>query len=312
MDISQQIKAKTLELGFDLVGITTAEPIDNAHQEYFQDWLKQGCAAGMQYLYRNMEKRFDPSKLLDGAKSVICVALNYKPMHQSLSDTHKFANYALYDDYHPFIKSRLHLLADFIVRLVANKSIHFKACVDSVPLAERALAQRAGLGFIGKNHCLTHPQLGGQLLLGELITTLELPPDKAIEENPCSNCDQCIKACPAGAFDVNGGFDSRKCISYLTIEEKEVITDPMASKINTLFGCNACLLACPCQMHAPACQNKDFAFFPQRYLLDPKTILSWTQDDFNLHFGNSAVARSGLERLKQNAILCLNNAIKRI
>jgi epoxyqueuosine reductase len=308
MDISQQIKAKAIELGFDLVGITSAEPINDAHQQYFQDWLKQGFAAGMKYLHRNTEKRFAPSKLLEKAKSVICVALNYKPPHKPANEEHKIANYALYEDYHPFIKSRLHSLADSIVQFVANKSIRFKACVDSVPLAERALAQRAGLGFIGKNHCLTHPHFGGQLLLGELITTLDLPPDAPLAETPCQNCDLCVRACPAGALDANGGFDSRRCISYLTIEEKEAIPGPMASRINRLFGCDACLMACPYQTCAPVCNNNDFAFFPQRNRLDAKTILNWTQDDFDRHFSNSPLERIGLERLKRNAAICLGNS----
>lgn len=312
MNDSKDIKIKALELGLDVVGITTAEPIDDAHQQYFQDWLKRGCAAGMEYLHRNTEKRFNPSKLLEGAKSVVCVGLNYKPTHKTAESEHNIANYALYEDYHPFIKSRLYLLADFIVQLVANKSIRFKACVDSVPLAERALAQRAGLGFIGKNRCLTHPHLGGQLLLGELITTLDLPPDEPMTENPCENCNLCVKACPTGALEANSGFDSRKCISYLTIEEKKAIPDPVASKINSLLGCDACLMACPYQSHAPACKNKDFAFFPQRSLLDANAILDWTGDDFDRYFKNSSVERIGLECLKRNAMFCLNNAIKEV
>lgn len=309
MNESKHIKAKALELGFDLVGITTAEPIGDTHPQYFQNWLKQGCAAGMEYLHRNTDKRFNPSKLLEKAKSVICVGLNYKPIHNSSNNEHKIANYALYEDYHPFIKSRLCRLADFIVQFVANKPVHFKVCVDSVPLAERALAQRAGLGFLGKNRCLTHPHLGGQLLLGELICTLDLPPDEPMAENPCENCNQCVKACPTGALDSSGGFDSRKCISYLTIEEKEAIANPMACKINSLFGCDACLMACPYQSHAPACKNKNFAFFPQRNLLDVKTMLTWTEDDFGQHFKNSSVERIGFERLKRNAEIYLKNSI---
>lgn len=264
MNTAQEIKAKALELGFDLVGITTAAPIEGGQKAYFQDWLGRGCAAGMGYLHNHTEKRFNPAKLLDGAKSVICVALNYKPAGQQPGAVHKVANYALYEDYHPFIKSRLHALGDFIVKIAANRTVRFKACVDSAPLAERALAQRAGLGFIGKNRCLTHPTLGAQLLLGELITTLELPADEPMTITGCGGCERCIQACPTGALGGECGFDSRKCISYLTIESKGDIPEAIRPNINGLFGCDACLLACPYQAAGPVCANRDFRFFPER------------------------------------------------
>jgi epoxyqueuosine reductase len=308
MEFKDKIKQKALELRFDLAGITSAAPVSEIQREYFRDWLGQGCAGGMEYLGRNIEKRFSPGELLDGARSVICVALNYKPSQDIPAGGARVADYALYEDYHEFIRRHLSALADFIAQSAAGKNIRFKICVDSVPLAERALAQRAGLGWIGKNKSLIHPTLGGQLLLGELITTLELPPDAPFEKDLCGDCDQCLRACPTGVLSETGNFDSRKCISYLTIEEKGDIPQDLAKKIgNRLFGCDQCISVCPYQAAAPVCANKNFRFFPQRRVLQPAQILNWTQADFEQTFKSSAVERLGLERLKRNARVCLQN-----
>jgi epoxyqueuosine reductase len=306
MEYKETIKRKALELGFDLAGITAAASVSEIQRNYFRDWLDRGCAGGMAYLGRNIEKRFSPGELLDGARSIICVALNYKPSQDVPAGGARVADYALYEDYHEFIRRRLSALADFIAQTAAGENIRFKICVDSVPLAERALAQRAGLGWIGKNKSLIHPTLGGQLLLGELIMTLELPPDAPFEKDLCGSCEQCLRACPSGALSGTGNFDGRKCISYLTIEEKSNVPKDLAVKIgNRLFGCDQCVLACPYQAAAPVCANKEFQFFPQRRVLQPEQILNWTQADFEQAFKGSAVERLGLERLKRNAHGCL-------
>jgi epoxyqueuosine reductase len=310
MEYTNTIKQQALALGFDLAGVTAATSLEDDRRHFVQ-WLAKGNAAGMEYLRSNIEKRFDPSKLLDAAKSVICVALNYKP-DQSVSDRScRIADFALYEDYHGFIRTRLALLAHFISQILPEKNIHFKVCVDSTPLAERALAQRAGLGWIGKNKSLIHPTLGCQLLLGELITTLELTPDEPFEKDLCGDCDKCIRACPTGALSGDGGFDSRKCISYLTIEHKGDIPQDLAGKIgNRLFGCDQCVLACPYQQKATACTNKEFQFFPLRAALRPQEILHWTQEDFDRHFQNSSIERLGLERLQRNARICCGGTDK--
>jgi epoxyqueuosine reductase len=307
MEYTKTIKEQAVALGFNLVGVTTARPLED-DQRHFVQWLNKGNAAGMGYLRHNIEKRFAPAQLLDGAKSVLCVALNYEPSQGVSDGPCRIADFALYEDYHEFIRQRLKTLADFITQSAHEKNIQFKICVDSVPLAERALAQRAGLGWIGKNKSLIHPTLGCQLLLGELITTLELTPDEPFKKDLCGNCDQCLRACPSGALSDDGEFDSRKCISYLTIEHKGDIPQEMADKIgNRLFGCDQCVLTCPYQQKAPACSNKDFQFFLQRTALLPQDILDWTQEDFDKHFKNSSLERLGLERLKRNAHICCRN-----
>jgi len=312
MSLAQEIKHKAAELGFDLVGITDASPIDSEQVRMLGDWLKSGYAGEMSYMLRNFEKRIDPAKLLENAQSIICVGLNYKPPKQKSkpSDTTipmgKVANYAQYEDYHPFIKERLRKLTEFISS-VTNQDYKFKICVDSAPLAERGLAARAGLGFIGKNHMLINPKLGPQIFLGEIITTLKLSTNESITNN-CSNCNKCIDACPTGALRADGQFEANKCICYLTTEHKGRILPDLSEKIgDRLFGCDECVLACPYQKDAPVCNNKQLKFYNDRAKFDLGWILNLTQKDFDTEFADSTIRRIGLARLKRNARICLAN-----
>jgi epoxyqueuosine reductase len=313
LNLTNQIKQKALEIGFDLVGITTADPLDAGQISVFKDWLDKGLAAQMNFFYKNFDKRINPSLLLDGAKSIIVAAINYKTptITKNISlqyPSGKIASYAQYEDYHTFIKRNLRKLADYLSS-VAGKNHKFKICVDSAPLAEKALAARAGLGFIGKNHLLINPQLGPQLLLGEIITTIELTPDNPIEPD-CRDCDKCIKNCPTGALRPDGLLDANKCISYLTIEHKSEIPATLASKIgDRLFGCEECILACPYQKIAPLCRNKHFKFYPgpPKAGCDLSEILKMKQSEFDERFADSPLKRIGLERLKRNAKICLQN-----
>jgi len=349
MSLSQEIKRKALEFGFDLIGITAASPIDAKQVKMFADWLKSGYAGQMSYLHSNFEKRTQPAKLLENAQSIICVGLNYTHKKQQLKSPEpivtmgKVANYAQCEDYHPFIKKRLRKLSEFIIS-TAGRDHKFKICVDSAPLPERALAARAGLGFIGKNQMLINPEIGPQIFLGEIITTLKLPIDEPIfcqsewsktpphrhserrkplalsgvegeaesrnlfKKAECSNCDKCINACPTGALMPDGRFDANKCINYLTIEYQGQIPHDLSEKIgDRLFGCDDCVLICPYQEHAPLCKNKYFKFYNNRLKLDLAWILKLTQQDFDVEFADSPIRRSGLERLKRNARICLDN-----
>jgi len=312
MSLAKDIKQKAFEWGFDLVGITDASPIDAKQVELLAGWLKSGFAGRMDYMHKNFEKRVDPSKLLKNAQSVICVGLNYNPpktQEEPMDATEpagRVANYAQYEDYHLFIKKQLRKLIDFIASVV-GPALKFKICVDSVPLAERTLAARAGLGFIGKNHMLINPKLGTQIFLAEIITNLKLQLDEPMKTN-CSNCDECISACPTGALRPGGQFDASKCISYLTIEHKDRLPADLAQKIgDRLFGCDECVLACPYQKDAPVCKNKQFKFYSDRDKLSLDKILNLSRESFEAKFFDSVIKRSGPDRLKRNAQICFAN-----
>jgi len=329
MSLTQDIKQKTIELGFDLVGITDASPLDAEHVQLFTDWLNSGCAGQMDYMHKNFGKRTNPAKLLENAQSVIVVGLNYTPPKTQpippdpATPMGRVANYAQYEDYHLFIKKQLRKLIELISPVV-GAALKFKICVDSAPLAERALAARAGLGFIGKNHILINPKLGPQILLAEIITNLKLKSDKPIfchsersEESNisisanCSNCNKCIQACPTGALAPDGRFDANKCISYLTIEYKGRIPACFDQSIGDwLFGCDECLLACPYQENAPVCKNKEFKFYNDRAKLNLQDVLNLSADGFDTKFADLPIKRLGLQRLKRNAQICLNNTTR--
>lgn len=328
MSMEQEIKDKALALGFDAVGITDASPVGAEHIAHFEAWLSSGCAGRMEYLHRNLEKRVHPAALLSGARSVIAVALAYKPPAPAPAvrwasptiptvpgETYgKVAQYAQYEDYHPFIRALLGELAMFI-RAKMDGAQEFKICVDAAPLAEKALAVRAGLGFIGKNHLLIHPRLGPEILLGEIVTTVGLHPDTPTGGS-CAGCDRCVQACPTGALRPDGLLDARRCISYLTqygspeegnegmVEYRSNggnATQPTDSARSWLFGCDECLLACPFQQSAPARANQRFQWYAERARLIVQEVLELSTEEFEARFHDSPVRRIGLAKLQRNA-----------
>ena len=312
MNLAEDIKSKALETGFDLIGITDAAPLTAEQCGFFNDWLAFGFAGRMDYMRRNTRQRLNPGALLEGAQSVICLGLNYTPPEipneplQQAVPVGRVANYARYEDYHLFIKKLMHKLTDFIAS-VAGSDFRFKVCVDSAPVAERVLAARAGLGFIGRNHMLISPEFGPQVFLAEIITSLKLQTDVPIEAN-CYNCNKCIAACPTGALRQDGQLDAGKCISYLTIEYKGQIPADLAEKIgDRLFGCDECVLACPYNSAGSVCRNKQFKFYPDKAGLDLNEILSLDSRLFEIRFADTCFKRLGLELLKRNAEICLVN-----
>lgn len=309
MTLRDNIKRKALELGFDLVGVTDASSINDKHVELLTSWLESGYAGQMDYMHRNLEKRINPGKLLKDAQSIICVGLDYKTPTRTSPDgtapAGRVAAYAQYEDYHSFVKRQLRTLVGFVDSVAGGH--RFKICVDSAPVAERALAARAGLGFIGKNHMLINPDFGPQIFLGEIITTLQLETDEPTAGS-CSGCNKCIEACPTGALRVDGQFDTIKCISYLTIEYKGQMPADLAKKIAArLFGCDECVQACPYQQDAPTCTNMQFRFYSDRAKLNLQEILDMSERDFETKFADSPIKHFGLERLKRNARICLAN-----
>jgi len=238
------IRQRAAELGFDDCRFTTATPPASAGQ--FQNWLAGKQNGEMAWLERNAEKRVEPQKVLADAKSIIALAVSYQNSESQIPNS-KFgvvARYAQFKDYHDIIGEKLKALTQFVNQLggADTQSLWY---VDTGPILERDLAQRAGIGFVGKHTNLISRKLGNWIFLAEILTTLELEPD-APEKNHCGKCSRCISACPTNAITAPFELDARKCISYLTIELKGAIPLEFRAAIgNRIYGCDDCLAACP-------------------------------------------------------------------
>lgn len=300
--LAGQIKAQAVRgLGFDLAGIAPADP--SRYRDYLRQWLDNGRAGTMQYLARRFEERAGPAKYLPGARSVICVAMNYHaPLQAAPDDRGRIARYALGDDYHEVMKPRLHALADWI-RSQAPEA-QTRAAVDTAPVTEKELAARAGVGWMGKNTCIIHPQMGSWLVLGELLTTLDLPADQPAIDR-CGTCRRCIDACPTGAIAAPYQLDARRCISYLTIELRDEIPAELRDKLgNWLYGCDICQEVCPWNGKAPFGNHREFApRFPTGGI-DLREVAGWAEEDYRARLRHSAMRRVKLPVLQRNARLC--------
>ncbi len=292
------------EIGFDLVGIAPASP--SKYRQYFRDWLDDGRAGTMEYLHRRFDERTDPAAYMPGAKSVVCVALNY---HTALEPPPpgegRIARYALGVDYHEHIKTKLHALADAMRELVPD--IETRASVDTAPLMEKELAARAGIGWIGKNTCVINPEIGSWLFLGEIITTLDLPHDEPAADR-CGTCRRCIDACPTAAITDEYQLDARKCISYLTIEHRGDIEPPLQNQIGDwLFGCDICQDVCPWNSRAPIATAAELQPRFATGSLDPAAVAEWSADEYRATLRHSAIKRVKLPILQRNARIVSDN-----
>jgi epoxyqueuosine reductase len=311
MALAARIKSAARDLGFDLVGIAPADP--SKHAGYLRRWLDEGQAGEMGYLSNRFEERIRSDVYVPQARSVICVAMNYYTQLEPLSDSERnnhgrIARYALGDDYHELIKSRLHQLADQI-RSMAPDAVT-RSCVDTAPVLEKELAARSGIGWFGKNSCLINPRIGSWLLLGEIVTTLDLPSDDALSDH-CGTCTRCIDACPTGAITAPYQLDARRCISYLTIEKRGDIDPELQPKIgNWLYGCDVCQDVCPHNSKATATPHPEFQPRFPTGSLDVTEVMSWTEDNYRSRLRGSAMKRVKLPILKRNAAIVANNHSK--
>ncbi len=300
--LALRIKERAIELGFDLVGIAPAGP--SVYGDFLRSWLGAGRAGEMAYLERRVEERIDPGTYFPGAKSVVCVAMNYhaplKPRPAGeIAARGRIARYALGDDYHDVMKPRLHALADFI-RQIAPES-QTRAAVDTAPILERELAMRAGIGWIGKNTCVINEGVGSWIFLGEVLTTLELPADVPSEDH-CGSCRRCLDACPTGALTEAYEIDARRCISYLTIEHPGELSGPESSMIGDwLYGCDICQDVCP--HNGRALETIDPALTPrfEQGSIELAQVLGWDVDDYRRALRNSAMRRVKLPVWQRNA-----------
>jgi epoxyqueuosine reductase len=296
---SELIKSKARELGFLDCGISETCFLEE-EKVRLTDWLRQGMHGEMGYMANNTDKRLDPRLLVENARSVISVLLNYFPSEKQLdTEAPVLSKYAYGTDYHFVMKDKLGELLAFVQSEIAP--CEDRCFVDSAPVLDRAWAAHAGLGWIGKNTNLISPEHGSFFFIGELIIDLELPSDTIIVRNHCGNCTRCLDACPTQALVVPYILDARRCISYQTIENRGEIDPSLKGKFeNRVFGCDICQDVCPWNLKSET--HSEPAFTPDFKLMNLRKS-DWDDMDkplFNELFRNSAVKRTRFEGLKRN------------
>lgn len=299
--LKEQIAAAAIELGFDTVGFCSAEPPRSIG--YYDQWLAEGKHGTMSYLVRNRYLRADPQRLLPGAKSVIAVSMNYNQPNPPQKGMPRIARYALGRDYHKVLRQKLKRLAEEIEQ--RNPGAQFRICVDSAPVLEREFANRAGLGWFGKNTMLIDSKRGSWFFIGLVLTTLEIEPDKPTRGG-CGTCTKCIDACPTSAIVHHNGrwqVDARKCISYLTIEHKGPVDTDLHG---WTFGCDVCQEVCPFNVPNDkqplrARQTTVPDFLAKREWPNLKKLAVIDEDDWDVLTRGSPVRRTGLVSLRRIA-----------
>ena len=330
MTLTQAILAEAKSLGFDLVGVTTPEP--PAHYHVFENWLKTSRHAEMAYLNRadSRERRADPKKILAECRSILVLGIRYPPSGLETSGAQftpekqieniplpsfygRVASYAWGEDYHLSLPPRLNRLASFIENQ-AGKPISRRVFTDSGPVLERELAQRAGLGWIGKNTHLIHPQYGSYILLAEILLDVDLDITSPFDHDRCGTCQRCLKACPTGCILPDRTLDASKCISYLTIELKGVIPPVLRPLMNHwIFGCDICQQVCPWNQSTAALPTE--GIFPARSnLVYPDLIeaLSLDAETFERRFCSSPIQRAKRQGYVRNSTVALGNWLAEI
>lgn len=293
------IKAKAVELGFDFCGIARADFLEEEAPR-LETWLKNGMHGQMNYMANHFDKRLDPRLLVDGAKSVVTVLLNYYPETPLPSgpDDYKLSKYAYGTDYHFVLKDKLKDLLQYIQDAIGE--VGGRAFVDSAPVMDKAWARRAGVGWVGKNANLINRQIGSFFFIGELIIDLELEPDGPITDY-CGTCTRCIDACPTDAIVGPYVVDGSKCISYFTIELKDAIPTEVKGQFeNWIFGCDICQDVCPWNRFSRPTQTPEFAPHPALPTFSNQDWEEITDDVFREVFRRSAVKRTKLDGLKRN------------
>ena len=305
-ELKKELIAYARELGFDSCRIAACAAPEHASE--FRTWLREGAAGEMSYMERGEEKRCDPQKVLPGARSIVVVTLNY---WQGESATPKafgaaagrIARYAWGEDYHEVISQKLDKIDNFLCRFGGTQ----KSYVDTGPILERDHAAQAGIGWHGKSTMLIDTRLGTWFFLGEILTTLELPPDPP-QRDRCGTCERCIRACPTGAITAPHRLDARRCISYLTIELKGSIPVELRPLVgNRIFGCDDCLDACPWNRFAQV--SRETAFLAHRSTTGVllRDYLKLNDVEFRALFRNSPIKRIKRRGFLRNVCVALGN-----
>lgn len=310
----ENIKRKAIELGFNLVGVTPARPSPTLSA--YMRWIRKGMHGAMGYLERpdRLIRRQNLKEIMPSAESIIMVGMDYRTQftdEATLTDPSRgrIASYAWGLDYHNVLQLRLEMLTEWITE-EARDTIHQRVFVDTGAILERSHAQQAGMGFVGKNTMLIHPRRGSYFFLGEIITSLEFDDyDEAHRENMCGSCTRCLNACPTDAFPEPFVLDSRRCISYHTIENKGWIDRELRPQFgNWIFGCDICQDVCPFQRFTPETDEVAFMSF-ELDRIAPKLldILTMTDDTFKAQFRRTPLERVKRERLVRNTCIAVGN-----
>ena len=329
LELRERLRSDALELGFDQVGFAPALEPPNASA--YLGWLRQGRHGEMTYMAREdaVERRLEPEKALPGCRTLIMTSLSYAPRMAEDAEAFEMpserneastdasavvARYALGTDYHDVFEAGLARLEARVLELAPGERV--LPYVDYGPVLERDHAQRAGLGWIGKNTMLIHPELGSYMLLGELLTTLELPPDEPFAADRCGTCRRCVDACPTGAIRLPRQLDARLCISYLTIELRGPIPVELRPLIgNRIFGCDICQEVCPWNEDARPGRSEELQppepgqRFPASSMIEwAAELLSLSEEDYRIRYRGSAMARPGRDGMLRNLCIGLGNS----
>ncbi|NRB49575.1 MAG: tRNA epoxyqueuosine(34) reductase QueG [Saprospiraceae bacterium] len=293
------LRQEAERLGFSFVGIAQATQMDEEARR-LEEWLNQNKHGQMHYMANHFDKRTDPRKLVEGAKSVVSLMYNYyTPTAQTDSEAPKISKYAFGQDYHFVIKHKLKSLLAFLQAEVGE--VNGRCFVDSAPVLERDWAKRSGVGWIGKNTMLIHPKAGSYFFLAELILDLDFVYDHPIKDY-CGTCTRCIDACPTEAISPEGYvMDGSKCISYFTIELKEAIPEEYKGSFdNWMFGCDICQEVCPWNRFSTSHQEEAFEPHPHLLQMSKRDWLDLSEEVFRTVFRKSAVKRTKYKGLKRN------------
>jgi len=308
--LRERIKIKARQLGFSLTGVTLPDP--PPHYSTFENWLAHGHHGTMEYLAteRSRTRRADPREILPECKSILVLATPYTPNRWSSSEAYRdqvegnIASYAQGADYHNILPARMKELVEFIEEQVGGP-VKNRYYTDTGPILERDLAQRAGVGWIGKNTCLINPKVGLYFFISEILLDLELEHDPPFITDHCGTCTRCIEACPTNCILPNRTLDATKCISYLTIELKDDIPVELRDKIGSwIFGCDICQMVCPWNRFAPEGDSAFNSIDPPHTLTEE---LSLTPQAFNQRFKGTPVKRAKRRGYLRNVAVALGN-----
>ena len=305
---STQIKDEALRLGFDACGVCRAESVEQ-HSLYLRQWLDLGKHAGMHFMQNHWDKRVNPSLLMDGAQSLIMLALNYYPAIKRDESLPRVAYFAYGKDYHLVMKNKLRQLLDFITVCGSNdgQNIRGRVFCDSAPILEKYHGYKAGIGWLGKNTQLVIEGKGSFFFLGAILVNVELEYDKP-QKDRCGTCRRCIDACPTQALEAPHVLNATRCLAYLTIENKGEIPDEYAASMgNQVYGCDLCLQVCPWNRFATP--TPEAAFNPSEEFLglNADDLHNLPEKEFQRIFKDSAIQRAGYAGLKRNAAVCRKN-----